>query len=469
MARNPTLRRCEALLAGFEPDFTFEPPPPVPETEYADRVRRVRHEAAQAGLDAVVLHTDIAAFYHASNSYLRYLCDWIKEGVLVVATDASRAPVLLSFFSTSVLMPPPGEAVGVDDIRQTGQWGRETYDRPGDVNGKLAVATRGILEELGADRGRIGLIGDALSDRFFAALGEEAVGAAFQRAGAIIDRMQRVRTTSEQAQFRAAAQLVDLGLQAAFHVIRPGVSDFEIYAAFTFAQMARGGEAGDGCQIGIGPHGPHVSKPYGRIVRAGDLVGLYASNVPYRGYWAQAARMVAVGEIARECETLIEVCLEAHRRGLAACAAGVLVRDVNNAAFSALVERGMIDSPEARAMPWAFAPGADGSPLPVPVRTIPDRDLEGQGRALRHLYPAVRGPIDGPRFGHGITMPDMPGYSVISSNLDRLETGQALVLHAQWVEPGRAGCNIGGSVLITDDGIEDLNCHTPIAPHRVPA
>jgi hypothetical protein len=47
--------------------------------------------------------------------------------------------------------------------------------------------------------------------------------------------------------------------------------------------------------------------------------------------------------------------------------------------------------------------------------------------------------------------------------------GPALVLHAQWVEPGRAGCNIGGSVLITDDGIEDLNCHTPIAPHRVPA
>ena len=82
--------------------------------------------------------------------------------------------------------------------------------------------------------------------------------------------------------FRAAAQLVDIGTQAAYHVTRPGVTDAEIYAAFTFAQLARGGETGDGYQIGINEYGTHCGKPYGHVVRPGDLINLYISNVTYQ-------------------------------------------------------------------------------------------------------------------------------------------------------------------------------------------
>ena len=120
----------ERLLDGFEPSFEFEPVDPLPASEFAERDRRIRREAALAGCDALILHTDIIGWYHTSNSYLRYYCDWIREGALVVPTDADKAPVLLSFFSSSVLLPPPGEPVGVDDIRQVAPWGRETWDRP---------------------------------------------------------------------------------------------------------------------------------------------------------------------------------------------------------------------------------------------------------------------------------------------------------------------------------------------------
>ena len=68
---------------------------------------------------------------------------------------------------------------------------------------------------------------------------------------------------------RAAAQLISIGTQAAYHVTDPGVTDAEIYAAFTFAQLARGGETGDGYQIGINEYGTHCGKPYGQVVRAG--------------------------------------------------------------------------------------------------------------------------------------------------------------------------------------------------------
>jgi Xaa-Pro aminopeptidase len=63
----------------------------------------------------------------------------------------------------------------------------------------------------------------------------------------------------------------------------------------------------------------------------------------------------------------------------------------------------------------------------------------------------------------------MPGYSVISSNTDRLEEGMTFVAHCQWLEPKVAGCNLGNSLLVTADGVENLNRHTPLEPHRVPA
>ena len=74
------LKRCEGLLDGFRPDFEFQPVNPLPETEFADRLRRLRREATVAGHDVTLVHADVIGWYHASNSYLRYMCDWAREG-----------------------------------------------------------------------------------------------------------------------------------------------------------------------------------------------------------------------------------------------------------------------------------------------------------------------------------------------------------------------------------------------------
>ena len=49
--------RIEKLLDGFEPSFEFSAPPPLPEAEFAERVRRIRREAVLAGHDALIVHT----------------------------------------------------------------------------------------------------------------------------------------------------------------------------------------------------------------------------------------------------------------------------------------------------------------------------------------------------------------------------------------------------------------------------
>ena len=146
--------------------------------------------------------------------------------------------------------------------------------------------------------GRSACIGDRTARAVHSAASTDcSPQAKFVADNAIIDRMQRIRSPREIATVSGGrAADLDRHRRRPITSTRPGVTDAEIYAAFTYAQMARGGETGDGYQIGINRYGTHCGKPYGHVVRRGDLINLYISNVTYRGYTAQTARMIAVGD-----------------------------------------------------------------------------------------------------------------------------------------------------------------------------
>jgi Xaa-Pro aminopeptidase len=465
---NPALndRRIEALLDGFEPSFKFKPVDPLPESEFADRLRRIRRDATVAGHDVVLVHADGVGWYHVSNSYLRYICDWMREGVLVIPTDSDRPLTLFSFYSSSVLLPPAGEPLLVEDIWQVGTWGRETYNRPGKAANKVVEAVSNFLVAQGFASAQIGLVGDGTSAPYWSGIKNQLPRCSFLQAEHIVDRMQRRRSKAEQDIFRAAAQLADIGVQAAYHVMKPGVTDYEIYAAFTYAQMSRGGETGDGYQIGINQYGTHCGKPYGHVLRDGDLINLYISNVSYRGYFAQLARMVAVGDITSKQEDVIAMCTEGVRAAAALVKPGALVSDIANASFGPYIKRGYLSSVDSRTMPYNWQSNDDGTPRLVPRKHVADPDWEQQGRKLMHVYPAVHGPHN-PNVGHAINMPMFANYNIASNNHDVLEEGMVFVLHSQWLEPEVAGANIGDCYLVTETGAELLSCNTPLDLHRV--
>ncbi|MFK0338202.1 M24 family metallopeptidase [Agrobacterium deltaense] len=460
--------RFEHLLDGFKPSFEFDPVGPLPESEFVDRLRRIRREAVVAGHDVILIHADSIGSYKVSNSYLRYVCDWAREGVLVIPTDEDKPLTLFSIFSSSVLLPPAGEPVLVEDIWQVGTWGRETYNRPGKTVDKVSEAVASFLEREGFSSAQIGLIGDATSSNYWSGLGKRLPKSAFVQASAIIERMQKVRSKREQAVVRAAAQLASIGIEAAYHVTRPGVTDFEIYAAFTYAQMSRGGETGDGYQIGINRYGTHCGKPYGHVVRSGDLINLYISAVIYQGYTAQIARMIAVGDITDRQEEVLQMCTEGVEKAAGLVKPGALISDVANASFDPYIARGYLSSANSRTMPYNWVSEDDGKPRLVPRKHVVDEDWERQGRKLMHVYPATLGPHN-PNVGHSVSMPKMIPYNIQSNNHDRLEEGMTFVLHSQWLEPEVAGCNIGDCYLVTADGAENLSHHTPLAVHRVRA
>ncbi|HWU16789.1 MAG TPA: Xaa-Pro peptidase family protein [Devosia sp.] len=461
--------RIEELLSDFRPDFDFKAPPPLPLEEYEERLRRIRREAVLAGHDALVIHTDMVGWFHTSNAYLRYVCDWMREGVLIIPTDSDKPITLLSFFTQAVILPPGGEPMLVEDIWQIGAIGREYADRPGSSVALTAEHCANLLVKLGLSKGQIGRLGDRTSLEFWHYLDQALPSAKFIGDNAIIDRMQKLRSPREIEMFRAAAQLISIGTQAAYHVTRPGVTDAEIYAAFSLAQLARGGETGDGYQIGINEYGTHCGKPYGHVVRPGDLINLYISNVTYRGYTAQTARMIAVGDITARQEKILAACTEGVKRAEQLILPGTLISAVNNAAFTSYIEHGLLTAPDARTMPYNWSPADDGGPRLLPRQYVPDADWEAQGRKLMHVYPATHGPHN-PNLGHSVGMAGAQNsFNVSSHNFDRLEEGMIFVLHTQWLEAQSAGCNIGDCYLVTKDGFENLSRHTPLETHRVTA
>ncbi|MFC2113115.1 M24 family metallopeptidase [Bacteroidota bacterium] len=459
----PGKRTPEKLLEGFEPDFEFQPVSPPPPEEYQERIRRIRAYSSYYQCDAIVVHTAMLGRYQQSNSYLRYICDWEKEGVLIIPTYADKEPTLWSFFSYLVLWPPPGEPQGVDDIRSVGLQGR-WYDRPDTKIGVLAEAIKERIQELGYHKGVIGLIGDIHSPGLWDSLGESLPKAKFLDVDWIMKEMLYTKSPKEQEIMRAGSQLVDIGIQAAQYVCKPGVTDHEIYAAFTYAQMSRGGESGDGYQIGINRYGTHISKPWGHVVEPGDIINFYVSGVTYRGYHAQSARMILVGDIGKEQEKAIAVGVEAVKRGMEVAGPGVLIRDLNAAAYGPYIENGLLTTTEHSEMPKFVDPNPDGTPLQIPVQHVPDPQYEKIGRSLRHVYPPHKGPKC---MGHQTGMHQSGTFWVTSSDNTRLKPDMIFSFHAQWFDPQKAGFNLGNLLLVTEDGIENLTCHTPVEPYRI--
>jgi Xaa-Pro aminopeptidase len=460
------ITRLEKLVEGFEPDFEFVPAPRIAEEEFATRIERIRREATVNGYDATLVHSDIGGHFSTTNAFLRYTCDWEREGILIIPTDDDRGLHLISFFTAEAVLPPAGEAIGVEAIWQTSPLGREYAGRPGDPTVKAVEACAGILRDFGYGSGHFGVMGDESSTKYWNILGEELPRCRVSDALATISRMQHVRSAAEQAQLRSAAQLIDIGYQAMCYVTRLGVTDHEIYAAFTFAQMARGGEQGDGYQIGINQWGTHIGKPYGHVVRSGDLINLYASSVTYHGYSAQAARMIAIGDITQAQETTLEMCTDAVRRAEKLIRPGAKFSDLHAAAFSAYIERGYLKDDTTAVMPFSWEAMPDGSPRRLEERCVPDEDFERQLRRLNHVYPAVAGPHN-PNLGHEVGMSGGTRFNVTSHNTDRAEAGNVFVLHAQWLDPLSSGANIGDCYLVTESGFENLTCHTDLATFRV--
>ena len=144
-----------------------------------------------------------------------------------------------------------------------------------------------------------------VSQRFQAAL--EAEGCEVVDATHIVRRLRKLKSPQELAYTRTAQRIADIGMAAAREVLRPGVTELEVYGEIVRAMTKAGGEnPGIPMPVASGVKSACVhALASRRTIMPGDIVNVDVSGV-YHRYHANMARCFSMGEPDPEVRAVIE-------------------------------------------------------------------------------------------------------------------------------------------------------------------
>ncbi len=150
--------------------------------------------------------------------------------------------------------------------------------------------------------------------------------------------MIRINTPEEVEKIRESAQIVGMCLRALGREVRPGVSTLDLdRIAETFIRDNGGEPAFKGYRgfpasicASINEEVVHGIPSVKRILREGDIVSLDI-GVRRRGWFGDAARTFAVGEISPLARGLLEATEAALKKGIDRARAGGRVSDISAA------------------------------------------------------------------------------------------------------------------------------------------
>ncbi|MEV7797155.1 M24 family metallopeptidase [Streptomyces sp. NPDC087512] len=200
-----------------------------------------------------------------------------------------------------------------------------------------------------------------------------------------------------------AAQTGDLALRAAADSVREGATDVAIAAVVEAAAIAHGADRAR-CLVGMG-HGNAVTDAHGAMYRPGQLVRLEL-NLVQDGFACHAQQTVLVDSAAGDLEA-VEVCYEAREALLTRIAPGAAVAEVVAAGDQVLADFGLL------------------------------RHKEGV-------------------FGHGIGWDVTEPPFLVAESLQTIQAGSVLAVHVGVVGSRGETALVGGPVLVSEDGSQEL-------------
>ncbi len=161
----------------------------------------------------------------------------------------------------------------------------------------------------------------------------------------LVEGLRRVKDEGEVDRMAAAAAVADAALAKCRSMLVDGVSESDFAVALDF-EMRRGAD-GPSFEtiVASGPNGakPH-HHPTGRRIEPGELVVVdFGAQVD--GYCSDMTRTFCVGEPASPtARRMVEVVAQSQRAGVAAVAAGVAARAVDEVCRAVIAEAGWADA-----------------------------------------------------------------------------------------------------------------------------
>ena len=221
----------------------------------------------------------------------------------------------------------------------------------------------------------------------------------------IFDQLRAIKSPEEIDKIRIAASIADKAYFAIRDMLKPGISDFELYgeAKKLIHQM--------GCEYSMELM---MHYPYGRIMKPNEILS-FEFTPAYQGYYAQLLAIMPITEYQSDVQKAIPIWQEAFAAGEEAMGPGKKVSEVHQAVSTVIRKRGRTHIPH--------------------------------------------------RFGHSIGLDVIDSWEVVPIEDTELKPGMTLAFHPS-VTPEPGGVKFGGgyTYLITDRGAEKLSKADLIGP-----
>jgi Xaa-Pro aminopeptidase len=265
---------------------------PFTQEEFDVRLSRIRKRMEADGIDVLWLMAPESLYYVSG-----YKCIWY-QAQSPKSWPASSGIAIHKDRDDFILFDTPSEAIMcrfvtcAKDVRIFPMGGRRD-------------GISFIVEELKSDgwlsSGVVGMElhsyrpNPIISRRFQDAF--KGAGVSVTDGSDILREVRWVKSPAEIACLKKAAEITDIGLEAAKNAIRPGVTELDVYSEMTYAMGKAGGEhpgitlpVNSGLKANCG----HALASR-RVINAGEQVNVDISGV-YNRYHANAGRAFYVGE-----------------------------------------------------------------------------------------------------------------------------------------------------------------------------
>ena len=353
---------------------------PYPRFSLAERDRRwkaVRERMAQQRLDVIVTpqNTGHSTDFQANTRYLTHCGgggDSDIAGVFPLEGDVTA-------IATSAAPRWPTVQEWTKDVREA----RRNY-------GQVIVER---LKELKVDRGRIGITGLGAVEGTRTPEGTILYGTwkqireAFPQAelvdaSSILTEVRYVKSEEEIGVLTKSMEIVELAYEAEIVAARPGVKDWEVWAATQCALMRYGSEMPVHCNWVSGKNPVRtLTRPTMRLLERGDLI-INEIEASWIGYRAQGVQPVFV-EVANSVhQELIKVQREVFNRVFESLKPGITVKELaeltRKTGEEAAPKSGPVAGAKARLTMHGRGAGDDG-----PIITSNARSERQLGVALK--------------------------------------------------------------------------------------
>lgn len=310
----------------------------LPDGEFAVRMDRTQQAVREAGLDAILVHSNEADFAN-----VRYLSDyWPLFESAGVVVPAEGAPTLL--------IGPESEAFAEDRsriprIRKMVEY-RESAE-PEYPEVPVSTFAEVFAEATGVTLiRRIGIVGHSILPlHIYKALREAFPNVELTRADDIIVMQRIIKSPAEVEALRLGSEISERALGSILPQIKAGMTELELVGIIQKEVYAEGAEYESmAVYVLSGRNSRHaISRPTHKPMQAGEMIQLNLGG-RVAGYSPCVGRPVCIGPMTSDMKRLVTVGRDVHCKTMEWMKAGVRASDVVAKFYDYLTEQGCADN-----------------------------------------------------------------------------------------------------------------------------